>query len=188
MPKAVPSGFAIWLTGLPSSGKTTLAHALERRLTERGIRVRIIDSDELRRGLTPHPTYSSEERDWFYGVLAAQAESLTDQGNNIIIAATAPRQAHRDVARLRIARFAEVHVDCPPAVCRARDPRGLWRRADRGEITTLPGVGVSYEPPEAPEVHVDTAHQSVEEAAHQILSALDEQGFFGSAGEATKKG
>jgi hypothetical protein len=90
--------------------------------------------------------------------------------------ATASKRAYRQAVRERVARFAEVYVDCPPEVCRARDPKGLWERADRGEITALPGAGASYEPPEMPEVRVDTARYSAEESARQILRQLTRQG------------
>lgn len=174
----IQPGFAIWLTGLPSSGKTTLGYALSRLLAERGIDVQLLDSDDLRRKLTPDPIYSDEERDWFYDMVTFLAGLLTDNRVNVLIAATAPRQAYREAARDRIARFAEVYVHCLLQVCRARDPKGLWERADRGEITTLPGAGVPYEPPECPEVRVDTAHLSIEEAACRILDRLDERAFF----------
>jgi adenylylsulfate kinase len=171
-------GFALWLTGLPSSGKTSLARALSRLLHERGITVQILDSDELRRRLTPKPTYSQEERDWFYDIIAFLAELLTANGVHVLIAATAPRRAYRQAAREAIERFVEVYVECPPEVCRARDPKGLWERADRGEIATLPGVGTPYEAPVAPEVRVDTARFSAEEAAHCVQRQLDRAGFL----------
>jgi adenylylsulfate kinase len=187
MPKGIKPGFAIWLTGLPSSGKTTLAQALSHFLLERGISVQVLDSDDLRRRLTPHPTYSSAERDWFYDVVIFLIGLLTDNGVNVMIAATAPRRAYRDAARSRINRFAEVYVDCSPEVCRKRDPKGLWKSADKGEITLLPGVGTSYEPPESPEVRVDTTCLSIEESAYRILQQLDQQEFFGSFAKSGKR-
>jgi adenylylsulfate kinase len=177
VPEDTRPGFAIWLTGLPSSGKTTVAHALSCLLSERRIAVQILDSDELRRRLTPNPTYSAEERDWFYDIVTFLAELLTTNGVNVLIAATASRRAYRRAARDRIARFAEVHVECVPEVCRARDPKGLWERAARGEITNLPGADTLYEAPDAPEARVDTACYSAEAAAHRILKFLDDRGF-----------
>ncbi len=171
-------GFAIWFTGLPASGKTTLARALQRQLEAEGIRVQLLDSDELRRRLTPHPTYRAEERDWFYETIVFLAELLTRNGVNVLIAATAPARRYRDAARARLARFAEVLVACPPDVCRARDPKGLWGRADRGDISAFPGVGVAYEPPSSPELRVNTAHLTVEEATRRILVTLGEREFF----------
>jgi adenylylsulfate kinase len=172
-------GFAIWLTGLPSSGKTTLAYALGHRLVQRGVLVQVLDSDGLRRVMTPRPTYSVKERDCFYDLVTFLAGFLAGYGINVLIAATASRRAYRQAARERIKRFAEVYVDCPPQVCRARDPKGLWKRADTGEIATLPGVGALYEPPDSPEARVDTAHLSIEEATDKIMCQLNEQGFFG---------
>jgi adenylylsulfate kinase len=177
MLKKVP-GFAIWLTGLPSSGKTTLANALSILLSERGVSVQILDSDDLRRRLTPHPTYAHEERDWFYDVVIFLAELLTENGVNVVIAATASRRAYRDKARTQIKRFAEVYVDCPEEECRKRDSKGLWEQTDRGEITGLPGAGVPYEPPDSPEVKVNTAQLSIEEAVHYSINELEKQGLF----------
>ena len=178
MPKDTRRGFAIWLTGLPSSGKTTLAHALVRLLHERGIPVQILDSDELRRRLTPNPTYSAEERDWFYDIITFLTELLTTNAVNVVIAATASQKVYRQAVRERITRFAEVHVECAPEVCRTRDPKGLWKRADSGEIANLPGVGIPYEAPDAPEARVDTVRHSAEAAARRVLRHLDARGFF----------
>lgn len=138
----------------------------------------MLDSDDLCRKLTPNPTYSGKERGWFYDMVTFLAGLLTDNGGSVLIAATAPRRAYREAARDRITQFAEVYVDCSPHECRARDPKGLWERADKGEITTLPGAGVPYEPPASPEVRVDTTRFSPEEAARQILDRLGEHGFF----------
>jgi len=178
MSKESSPGFAIWLTGLPSSGKTTVAQALARLLAERSISVQLLDSDELRKKLTPNPSYSREERDWFYEVIVFLAGLLTDNGINVLIAATAPRRAYREAARCRIRRFAEAYMACSPEVCRSRDPKGLWRGAEEGKIAALPGLGLPYEPPESPEVLVDTARLSVEEAAKEILHQLRKRGFF----------
>ncbi len=178
MPRGTQPGFAIWLTGLPSSGKTTLAHAMNELFSNRGIRVQVLDSDELRRKLTPRPTYSEEERDWFYDIVTYVTGLLTDNGVNVLVAATASRRAYRHTARARIQRFAEVYVDCSPDACRARDSKGLWGRAEKGEITSLPGLGMPYEPPQSPEVCVDTVKLSPDAAARKILRELNKQGFF----------
>lgn len=172
------NGFAIWFTGLPSSGKSTLAQALARQLADQGIAVQILDSDEMRRRLTPHPTYTAEERDHFYDVVLYIAELLTRNGVNVLIAATAPRRRYRQAARQTLARFAEVYVVCPPDVCRERDPKGLWRRAQAGEIDTLPGAGAPYEAPQDPEVTVNTAGATVAHSVQQIWDRLQALSFW----------
>jgi adenylylsulfate kinase len=178
MSKKERPGFALYLTGLPASGKTTLARALQEMLCQQGISVQILDSDQMRRILTPNPSYSSQERNWFYDVVAFIAALLTNNGVNVVIAATAPLQAHRKAARARIDRFAEVYVHCPPEVCRARDPKGLWERADRGEIQTLPGAGAPYERPVSAEITVDSEHLSAQAAAQLVMGQLKKQGFI----------
>lgn len=172
------AGFALWFTGLPSSGKSTLARAVAERLAEQGTAVQLLDSDEMRRVLTPEPTYSAAERDWFYDVVVYVAHLLVQNGVNVMIAATGGRRRYRAAARGRLPRFAEIHVDCPPAVCRERDPKGLWAKADQGLITRLPGADAPYEPPAAPEARVETSDLSVEQAATQILNQLRDQGIF----------
>ena len=172
------SGFAVWFTGLPASGKTSIAEETCRMLSERGITVVLFDSDDLRRVLTPQPHYTDEERDWFYGVIAYLAEHLTESGVNVAISATAPRLSYRAAARLHIEKFAEVYVDCPEAVCRARDPKGLWKKADSGEIRTLPGPGIPYEKPALPEIHIDSAHTTICGGARQVIKGLEGLGFL----------
>ena len=171
-------GFALWLTGLPASGKTTLAGELRALLAEKGIHTQILDSDELRTVLTPEPTYSRAERNWFYDVVVYLAQMLTANGVNVLVAATAPRRAYRTNARRRIARFAEVHVDCSLEQCAQRDPHGMYEKAWAGELPTLPGVGSPFEKPLAPEVRVDTGRYDPETAARIIWETLAGRGFW----------
>jgi adenylylsulfate kinase len=178
-------GFAVWFTGLPASGKTTAAREVGHLLLARRIPVQLLDSDALRRKLTPQPRYTTSERDGFYRVLVFLTGFLTDHGLNVLIAATGSRQAYRLAARECIPRFAEVYVHCPPAVCRERDPKGLWARADRGEIDNLPGANAPYEEPLDPEVLVDTVSLPPQDAARRILAQLDGRRFFRSRGLAS---
>jgi adenylylsulfate kinase len=167
-----PAGFAVWLTGLPASGKSTLALALQRQLATRGLPTLILDSDELRHILTPKPTYIDEERDWFYGVLAQLAVWLTRNGINVLIAATANRRAYRQAAREQIKRFAEVYVQCSLDTCRQRDAKGIYTAAQAGQAVHVPGVGSAFEPPLQPEGVVDTEQHSPAEAASMVLVQL----------------
>ncbi|MEA3346441.1 MAG: adenylyl-sulfate kinase [Chloroflexota bacterium] len=167
-------GFAIWLTGLPSSGKSSLAAALREELAGLDVGVQILDSDEMRKVLTPQPTYSHEERDWFYGVMVYIGHLLTDNGANVIFAATANKRCHRAWAREAIEKFVEVHVKCPLETCMSRDHKGVYAKALAGEATTVPGLQDPYEPPKSPEVVVETDNQSPQECARQIVARLEE--------------
>lgn len=167
-------GFVLWLTGLPASGKSSLARELRRLLAERGIRAVILDSDELRSVLTPRPMYTEDEREWFYGVIAYLGAWLAKSGVNVLIAATAHRRFYRDRAREQIERFAEVYVHCPLEVCRRRDRKGIYALAYAGRAPTVPGVGVAYEPPLNPEAVVDTAGLGPVEASIAVLSQIEE--------------
>lgn len=181
MTKAKHGGFALWLTGLPSAGKSTLARALSEQLAATGVATQILDSDELRTRLVQRPTYSTDERDWVYDLIVFLAELLTRNGVNVIIAATGHRRVYRDAARREIPRFAEVYVACPAEVCRARDPKGLWAKADRGEIHHLPGADERYEAPLAPEVTVDSTAMSPDATAQAVLAALAARRFWSPA-------
>lgn len=161
------TGFAIWLTGLPSSGKSTIARELVTKLTARGIRTVVLESDELRRILTPEPTYSAEERARFYRSLVRIGDLLVRQNVNVIFDATANKREYRDQARALIPRFLEVYVQCPLEVCIQRDPKGIYRRAASGAASSVPGMQVSYEPPIAPEVTLDG--QAQPEVASEVL-------------------
>jgi adenylylsulfate kinase len=168
-----PTGWVVWLTGLPASGKTMLACALRRTLNARGISAIVLDSDALRRMLLPNSSYTPTERDWFYSRLSELAIWLARDGEHVIIAATGSRRCYREAARAQLGpRFAEVWVRCPVDVCRARDPKGLYRRTAAGMISNLPGVDVPYEAPERPEAVVDTELHTPEEASEIVLASL----------------
>lgn len=164
--------FAVWITGLPSSGKSTLAQALSRVLKQQGVDPAILESDELRKVLTPRPRYDAEEREAFYGAMVYIGTLLLDHGVPVIFDATAHLRRYRDLARERIPRFIEVFVDCPLHVCKQRDPKGLYRRAEEGALSTLPGMGAPYEPPLHPEIIVRSGQESSEAAAAKIADFL----------------
>jgi adenylylsulfate kinase len=169
--------WAIWITGLPGSGKSVLARAAAHTLGSAGERITVLELDEIRRVLTPRPTYSDLEREVVYRALACMAHLLSDAGRPVIIDATAHRRAWRELARQLIPRFAEVQLVCPAEVCREREarrqtgsaPRGIYGRS--GEPgATVPGVNVAYEPPVSPELVVDTAVEDVPAAAARIVA------------------
>ena len=170
--------FAIWITGLPASGKSTIVAALTPRLEALGLRVEVLESDAVRRSLTPNPTYSHQERDLFYRALAFFGSRLVAHGITVIFDATANRREYRDLARGLISRFMEVAVECPLEVCMARDQKGTYRKALAGESTTVPGLQETYEPPPQPDVLIESATTKPEVAAEQIVSALRARGYL----------
>lgn len=145
-------GAVVWVTGLPSAGKSTFARALRERLRDVGRPALLLDGDAVRAALVPPPGYDEAGRAAFYATLGALALLAAEDGLVSVVAATAPRRRFRDAVRERAPRFVEVHVATPPAVCAARDPKGLWARARAGGAPELPGGGVPYEPPLVPEV------------------------------------
>ena len=167
-----PPACGIWVTGLPASGKSTIVSALRPQLEVLGLTVDVLESDEVRRLLTPQATYSSEERDLFYRALAFTGQRLVAHGVTVVFDATASRQAYRDWARAMIPRFIEVAVECPLALCMKRDRKGTYQKGLRGQSTTVPGLQSSYESPANPQLRIDTTKLSPQEAAKQICDIV----------------
>jgi len=167
-----PPAFAIWVTGLPASGKSTLVAALRMELKNCGIHPAVLESDALREILTPNPRYDEPERDCFYREMAEIGALLVDQGVPVIFDATANRRSYRRGARNRIPRFLEVYVDSPLAVCVSRDPKGIYRKGREGKSETVPGIQTGYEPPESPDVIVHGNCETPESAAQRVIAAL----------------
>ena len=171
--------WAIWITGLPGSGKSALARETARQLSalDGRVTITVLELDEIRRGLTPTPTYRDEERDLVYRVLAWIAATLTEAGVPVIVDATAHRRAWRDRARARIGRFAEVQLVCPLELCREREekrtgshaPRAIYARAGRAGAR-VPGVDVAYEPALSPELSLDTATRPLAELVGEVVA------------------
>ncbi len=174
---ATSTACAIWLTGLPASGKSTIVAALRPRLDELRLSVEVLESDAVRRVLTPTPTYSHEERDLFYRALAFMGARLVSHGVTVIFDATANKRTYRGFARSLIPNFIEVAVECPLELAMQRDYKGTYRRGQRGESTTVPGLQEPYEPPLIPEVKIDTAKLSAKEAAGKVVEFIS--GKFG---------
>jgi adenylylsulfate kinase len=161
-------GAVVWLTGLPASGKSTLGERIAAHLREMRVPSVVLDGDDVRDVLVPHPGHDEPDRDAFYQTLGGLAALLARRGLVVIVAATAHRREWRDHARHRAPRFIEVHVATPLDECRRRDPKGLYARAD--SLPALPGVGVPYEAPLHPEVVA--AHGDEAAAANAVLGLL----------------
>ena len=160
--------FAIWITGLPASGKSTIVSVLKPQLEGLGLTVEVLESDEVRRVITPMPTYSEVERDLLYRALAFTGQRLVAHGVTVIFDATASRRIYRDYARSVIPRFIEVAVECPLTTCMERDKKGTYRKGRLGESLTVPGLQSPYEAPINPDLRIDTTTTPSDDAAHQI--------------------
>lgn len=168
-------GFAVWITGVPASGKSSITRELVVQLNEQGVLPAVLESDALRTILTPEPAYTPEERDRFYRQMARIGEMLCREGIPVIFDATANRREYRDHARARIASFLEVLVECPLELCRKRDPKGIYAASDRGKTMSVPGVQAPFEPPLVPDVVVD-GREDPRISAEAIVRRLRERG------------
>jgi adenylylsulfate kinase len=166
--------FAVWITGLPASGKSTIAADLKTQLDARGLDVAVLESDVLRKALGGG-NYDSTSREAFYRQMVFIGRLLADRGVPVIFDATANRRAYREAARREISRFIEVYVDVPLKKCIARDPKGIYRRAKAGQATNVPGLQDPYEPPESPDLVVHA--KNPEEDARRIVEKLAERGY-----------
>jgi adenylylsulfate kinase len=175
-------GCVVWLTGLPSSGKSTLGGLLAEELARRGRRVELLDGDEVRRKLGKGLGFSREDRDENVRRVSYVAGLLARHGVVVVVAMISPYRAVRAEARAEIGAFLEVHVACASEECIRRDVKGLYRKALAGEIANFTGVSDPYEPPETPELVVRTDHESERESLGKLLDLLTRGGYLDGAG------
>jgi len=172
-------GFTIWFTGLSGSGKSTLANLVSHKLRELAIaNVEVLDGDVVRTHLSKGLGYSKEDRDTNIRRIGWVCQLLTKHGIPNIVAAISPyREVRQEVRRMVQAAggpgsFIEVYVNCPIDVCEKRDRKGLYKKARLGQISNFTGISDPYEPPEAPEVVLDTAKESAEESMQKVIVTL----------------
>ncbi len=155
--------WAVWFTGLPGSGKTTIVRATKKHLESGGISARVLELDEIRKVLTPEPKYSEEERTIVYAALVYMAKLLIDEGMNVIIDATGNLRKYRENAYAMIENFGEIYIKCPLPVAMAREsgrkaqfaPEDIYRKGKTGKSVTVPGLNVPYEEPLKPLATID---------------------------------
>ena len=162
----------VWITGLPASGKTTLAHRLVAELERRGRRALMLDSDEVRRVLTPTPRFTPEERLLVYRAMAYTALRLAALGPVVVVAATAHEQGLRDAVRAIVDDVFLVWARCPIAVCEARDPKGLYRQAHTTHIGAMPGVHATFDEPHDADAIVDTSAPLTDEQVRSLADRI----------------
>jgi adenylylsulfate kinase len=171
-------GFTVWLTGLPCSGKSTIAAQLADCLRSAGKRVEVLDGDVIRTNLSRGLGFSREDRDINVRRIGFVAHLLSRNGVVVIVAAVSPYARARTEVREQIIDFVEVHVECPIAECERRDVKGMYAKARAGQLPHFTGVDDPYEPPIAPEVSVHTQRETPEQSAEQVLLELERRGYF----------
>ncbi|MER5253280.1 MULTISPECIES: adenylyl-sulfate kinase [unclassified Streptomyces] len=179
--KHVTTGATIWLTGLPSAGKTTIAYELAEKLRGDGHRVEVLDGDEIREFLSAGLGFSREDRHTNVQRIGFVAELLARNGVKVLVPVIAPFADSREAVRGRHQKggtpYLEVHVATPVEVCSVRDVKGLYAKQAAGEISGLTGVDDPYEAPESPDLRIESQDQTVQESAAALRALLIERGL-----------
>ncbi|HEU5002518.1 MAG TPA: adenylyl-sulfate kinase [Actinomycetota bacterium] len=172
-------GVVIWLTGLPSAGKSTVAEAVAVALKARGERVELLDGDLVRENLSKGLGFSKEDRDINIRRIGFVAELLARNGVKVITAAISPYRSVRDEVRAHVGEhFLEVYISTPQEVCEARDVKGLYAKARSGALTGFTGIDDPYEPPLAPEIEIQTQGETVDASAARVIDVLLNRGYL----------
>ena len=174
------SSAIIWLTGIPASGKTTIARELEKRLYEMGGHTYVLDGDNVRHGLTRDLGFSKNERKENIRRIAEVAKLFCDAGIITICSFVSPYRDDRELARNLVeeSEFIEVFVKCPVEVCMQRDPKSMYSKAIKGKMKAFTGVDDPYEVPESPEFVIETDSLPLSESVEKIITYLKDKGVF----------
>ncbi len=178
MERASTEGFVVWLTGLPGSGKTTIAKLVQRELGRRGRKTELLDGDEVRTWLSPNEGFSREDRERHLRRVAHVCQLLARNGIVVLASFVSPYRSTREYARNTIGNFVEVYVKCSLETAMKRDPKGLYRKASQGKIGNMTGVQDPYETPTTPELTVETDTSTPESSARKVLNALAALGYI----------
>ncbi|SAL72116.1 adenylylsulfate kinase [Caballeronia peredens] len=170
-------GQVVWITGLPGSGKSTIAYAIDRRLNIEGIESVVLDGDALRIGLCSDLGFSCEDRNENVRRAAEVARLFLERGMVVVVALVSPLREARERAREIVSAtdFLEVFCSCPLVVCQQRDPKGHYARAKAGSMTQFTGVSSPYEMPLAPDVVLDTENESIEACVERVSTTVLER-------------
>jgi len=171
-------GVTLWFTGLPSSGKSTLARMLERQLRKWGVRVELLDGDVVRTHLSKGLGFSKEDRETNVKRIGFVCHLLTRNGVAAIASAVSPYRETRDYNRRMIGQFVEIFVKTPLEECEKRDVKGLYKKARAGDIQGFTGVDDPYEEPLNPEIVCETSSETPEQSAEKILKRLEALGYL----------
>lgn len=170
--------FTLWFTGLPSSGKSTVAKRVENELVNQGIKIHNLDGDDIRAKLHPDLGFSKEDRGINNKRIAFICDLLNRNDVSAIVAAISPFAEYRQYAREMIDNFFLIYVECPVEVCKGRDPKNLYEKAEAGKIDKFTGVNHPYQEPEDPDVKINTDDMDVEGCKQAVLDKLRETGYL----------
>jgi adenylylsulfate kinase len=171
-------GAVIWFTGLSASGKSTIAHIVEKQLHERGCSTYVLDGDNVRHGLCADLTFCAEDRAENIRRIGEMVRLFVDAGIIVLTAFISPYRQDRQQVRslLSDGQFLEIHVDCPPEVCATRDQKGIYQKAQAGIIKEFTGVSAPYEPPENPELVIQSHEEDAKAAAKKVVELIEKCG------------
>jgi len=175
-------GVTLWFTGLPSSGKSTIANEVAHLLHERGCLTVVLDGDNIRHGLNKNLGFSPEDREENIRRIGEVAHLFAETGVITLTAFISPYRADRNKARALAepGDFIEIFVDTPLEICEQRDPKGLFEKAKAGELPEFTGISAPYEPPLSPEIHLRAGERAVRECAAEVVVYLEERGIVPS--------
>lgn len=169
--------FVLWFTGLSGSGKSTLADAVAKKLKDLNVTFEKLDGDVVR-NVFPKTGFSKEERSMHIRRVGFLAGMLEQNGVSTVCSFISPYRESRQFVREHTKNFVEIHVNAPLDVCEKRDPKGLYKKARKGEITQFTGIDDPYEEPETPELNINTADQNVNDCVRQIFALLTKKGYI----------
>jgi adenylylsulfate kinase len=171
-------GAVIWFTGLSASGKSTIAHIVEKQLHKRGCSTYVLDGDNVRHGLCEDLTFCPEDRVENIRRIGEMVKLFVDAGIIVLTAFISPYRQDRQQVRslLSDGQFLEIHVDCPPEVCATRDQKGIYQKAQAGIIKEFTGISAPYEPPENPELVIQSHEEDAKAAAKKVVALIEKCG------------
>lgn len=175
-------GAVVWFTGLSASGKSTIAHFLEKELYQRGCSTYVLDGDNVRHGLCADLMFSPEDREENIRRIGEMVKLFVDAGIVVLSAFISPYRKDRQRVRALLSegQFFEIYVECPLEVCAARDKKGIYAKAKAGVIKNFTGVSAPYEPPENPEVVIQASTEDPKQSAKRVLNVMEERKIFRS--------
>jgi adenylylsulfate kinase len=170
----------VWLTGLPSSGKSTIAHTVEKRLFDRGIRTYVLDGDNIRHGLNSNLGFSRDDRYENLRRIVELSKLMVDAGLIVLASFVSPYREDRRYVKERFHNdnFLEIYVKCSVEECERRDPKGNYKKAKAGIIRNYTGISAPYEEPESPDLIIDTEELNLESSVQKVLNLLRERNFI----------